>query len=189
MTLPLLYRLTERLGYRVARLRGSLLAARVRVAGGRCGSHLWVGRGVVLKYPLHCGITLGDRVRIGERCVLDVPAGAKLTVGSDVTLTIGVVLAASRDIAIGAQTLIGEYASVRDADHGVAAGTPIRRQPLVSQPVAIGADVWLGRGVCVLKGVTIGGGAVVGANAVVCKRLPPGTLSVGAPARVLCQWR
>lgn len=185
--MPLLYRLAEGLGYRVARLRGSLLAARVRVAGGRCGSHLWVGRGVVLKYPLHRGITLGDRVRIGEHCVLDVPAGARLTVGSDVTLTMGVVLAASRDIAIGAQTLIGEYASVRDADHGIAAGTPIRRQSLVSQPVAIGAEVWVGRGVCVLKGVTIGDGAVVGANADVTKSLPPGTASVGSPARVLRQ--
>lgn len=187
MTLSLLYRLADRLGYRVARLRGSLLAARVRVAGGRCGSHLWVGRGVVLKYPLHRGITLGDRVRIGEHCVLDVPAGAKLTVGSDVTLTMGVVLAASHDITIGAQTLIGEYASVRDADHGIAAGTPIRRQPIVLRPVAIGADVWLSRGVCVLKGVTIGDGAVIGANAGVTKNLPLGTLSVGSPARVLRQ--
>jgi acetyltransferase-like isoleucine patch superfamily enzyme len=51
--------------------------------------------------------------------------------------------------------------------------------------VAIGRDVWLGAKVTVLRGSTIGDGSVVGANAVVGGDIPPASLAVGVPARVL----
>jgi acetyltransferase-like isoleucine patch superfamily enzyme len=140
---------------------------------------------VVFKYPLHAGISLGDRVRIGEYCVLDIPIGARLVVGNDVTLTMGVVLAARDSIDLGANSLVGEYSSLRDSDHGTQPDQLIRKQAMISLPVSVGSDVWLGRGVCVLKGVSIGDCAVVGANAVVVESLPPHTVSVGAPAKVL----
>ena len=46
-------------------------------------------------------------------------------------------------------------------------------------------DVWLGMGVKVMDGVRIGRGAVVGANAVVTKDIPPYSVAVGVPARVI----
>lgn len=49
----------------------------------------------------------------------------------------------------------------------------------------IGNDVWLAANVVVLQGVTIGDGAIVGANAVVTKNLPPYSISVGIPAKVI----
>lgn len=51
--------------------------------------------------------------------------------------------------------------------------------------VEIGHDVWLGHGVIVLAGVKIGTGAVVGAGAVVTKDIPPYSVAVGVPARVI----
>ena len=52
-------------------------------------------------------------------------------------------------------------------------------------PVTIGNDVWIGRRVIILPGVTIGDGCVIGAGAVVAKDLPPYSIAVGVPAKVV----
>ncbi len=54
-----------------------------------------------------------------------------------------------------------------------------------SKPVRIGDEVWIGGGAILLPGVTIGKGSVVGAGAVVTKDIPPYSVAVGNPARVL----
>lgn len=54
-----------------------------------------------------------------------------------------------------------------------------------SAPIHICSKVWIGFGVTVLKGVTIGEGAVIGAKSVVTKDIPPWSVAVGNPARVV----
>ncbi|WP_432717522.1 CatB-related O-acetyltransferase [Staphylococcus equorum] len=49
----------------------------------------------------------------------------------------------------------------------------------------INSDVWLAANVTVLQGVEIGTGCIVGANAVVTKNIPPYSIAVGVPARVI----
>ena len=49
----------------------------------------------------------------------------------------------------------------------------------------VGNDVWLGANVVVLQGISIENGVIVGANAVVTKNLPPYSIAVGVPARVI----
>ena len=49
----------------------------------------------------------------------------------------------------------------------------------------IGNDVWIGSYVIILDGVTIGDGAVIGAGSVVTKDVPPYSIVVGNPARVI----
>lgn len=51
--------------------------------------------------------------------------------------------------------------------------------------VHIGNDVWIGRRVMIMPGVTIGDGCVIGAGAVVAKDIPPYSVAVGNPARVV----
>ena len=49
----------------------------------------------------------------------------------------------------------------------------------------IGADVWIGQGAFIKAGVTIGPGAIIGARATVLKDVPPYSVVVGTPGRVL----
>ena len=49
----------------------------------------------------------------------------------------------------------------------------------------IGNDVWIGQNATILPGVHIGDGAIIGANAVVGSDIPPYSVAVGNPARVI----
>lgn len=63
---------------------------------------------------------------------------------------------------------------------------PMREQGMCEiKPVTIEDDVWLGARVCILPGVTIGKGSIIGACAVVSKSIPPYSLAVGNPAKVV----
>lgn len=53
------------------------------------------------------------------------------------------------------------------------------------RPVKIGARCYLGAGAIVLPGAVIGDESVIGAGAVVRGEIPPGSLAVGTPARVV----
>lgn len=51
--------------------------------------------------------------------------------------------------------------------------------------VVIGDDCWIGAGVIILAGVTIGSGCSIGAGSVVKADIPPFSIAVGVPARVI----
>jgi putative colanic acid biosynthesis acetyltransferase WcaF len=57
--------------------------------------------------------------------------------------------------------------------------------PLVTAPITIGENAWLGADVFVGPGVTVGELCVVGARSVVVKSLPPRMVCVGQPCRPL----
>lgn len=52
-------------------------------------------------------------------------------------------------------------------------------------PVKIEDNVWIGGGVIVLAGVTIGKNSVIGAGSVVTRSVPPNSIAVGNPCRVI----
>lgn len=54
-----------------------------------------------------------------------------------------------------------------------------------SRPIVIGDDCWIGGSAILLPGITIGSGSTVGAGSVVTKDVPPRSVVVGNPARVV----
>lgn len=89
-------------------------------------------------------------------------------------------------ITVGSRTLIGPNCSFYSGSHPL---DPAIRNgingPEGGAPITIGDDCWFGGNAIVLPGVTIGRGATIGAGSVVTRDIPPFTLAVGNPARVI----
>lgn len=49
----------------------------------------------------------------------------------------------------------------------------------------VGSDVWVGAGAFIMSGIEIGNGAIIGAGAIVTKDVPPFSIVVGVPARII----
>jgi acetyltransferase-like isoleucine patch superfamily enzyme len=130
-------------------------------------------------------IKLGKRCRLGMDVELRTVEGGRIQIGADTRLNRGCTLTSYAQISIDDYTIIGEFVSIRDANHGLQRGKPMRYQPHTSGKIQIGRDVWIGRGSCILSGVTIGEGAVIGANSVVTKDVPDFGIAAGVPARVI----
>ncbi len=129
-------------------------------------------------------ITMNEHCRLGRDVFFDT-CGGVITLGEHVRINTGCVLVSYSSIVIGNDCLIGEYVSIRDANHGIEGDGPIRLQAHTSAPIVIGNNVWISRGSVILKGVTIGDGAVVAANSVVNRDVPSLAIVGGIPARVL----
>jgi acetyltransferase-like isoleucine patch superfamily enzyme len=112
----------------------------------------------------------------------NVSIGARTHIGESSSLWAG---ETTGRIDIGADVLFGPRVYVTASNYGTEPGTPVMLQAKLERSVRIGDDCWLGAGVTVLPGVTIGDGCIVGAGAVVTKDLPPGSIAVGVPARVV----
>jgi len=112
--------------------------------------------------------------------------GGSILIGRDAFLGPHTVIYGHGGVEIGDACLIAMHCRIVSSNHAIPPmGTDIRDCPDELRPTRIGRDVWLGAGVTVLGGVIIGDGCIVGAGAVVAKDLPPGSIALGVPARVV----
>lgn len=154
----------------------------------KIGNYVQILRGVNLDASGHQNnlIYLADRV--GLNYGVDIKALQNTSVFIDESTFIGpyVCMAGPGNIKIGKNCLIAAHTGIFANNHIYSDPTlPIAFQGVTRQGIVIEDDCWLGSGVKVLDGITIGKGSVIGAGSVVTKNIPPFSVAVGVPARVI----
>lgn len=154
----------------------------------------------LMRFPLDIRgrkyIDFGETLTTGKGCRIEAFSSNKHIVmrfGYNVQLNDYVHLCAMQNVTIGNNVLMASHIYISDNSHGSYKGTindscpdtpPSQREYLTAE-VIIEDNVWLGEHVVVLPGVTIGKGSVIGSNSVVSKSIPPYTIAVGQPAKVI----
>lgn len=115
----------------------------------------------------------GERIEIGSHCLLNhnnvLQAGkecGRIRIGDYVHTGANVMMFAFNH-------------SIDDTD------VPSKLQDYYDADITIEDDVWIGAGSVILAGVTIGKGSVIGSNSVVTHDIPPYSIAVGIPAKVI----
>ncbi len=130
-------------------------------------------------------VSVGKNSRIGRDSQFQANMNGAVEIGENVRINRGCTVVSYSSVKIGNHSLIGEYVSIRDANHGTSLSDNIKSQQHTTKPVVIGSDVWIGRGSCILPGVTIGSGSVIGANSVVTKNIPSNSVVAGVPGKII----
>lgn len=139
-------------------------------------------------------------LRFGEQVRYEFYRRTLAHCGKNVTISFGTIISYP-DITIGDNVWLGSYNNVGHADigdyvitarncHFTSGNHPFDRTdiPIMKQQgfpgrVRVGPDVWLGSGVVVIA--DIHHGCVIGAGSVVTHPIPPMSVAVGSPARVI----
>lgn len=153
----------------------------------RIGSGARIGRNATLRANTEQrpGITLGDRVWVQDSVIINANRG-QVTLGARSWLGPFCLVYGNGGVSIGADVLVAAHTSINTVSHESArCDIPINDQPVLTAPVVIEDDVWIGLNAVILQGVTIGRGALIGAGAVVTKSVPAWSIAVGVPAKVV----
>jgi len=186
-----------------AELRCQYYATQLR----HMGANVRIGCGVKIENPQR--ISLGDNVCIDDRCTLIARSERGITLGDGVNLKHGVYLDTEgadgyieignrayigtgcclhghQGLVIGEDTLLAQNITITPYSHKFEdPSVPIIKQGGHTRKITIGRDCYLGMCVCVLWSADIGDGAVIGSGSVVVKPIPPYSVAVGVPARVI----
>ncbi len=152
--------------------RGSEIATPAYIAGGR-------------------SIAIGESVRIWRSARIEAVgacgAHPKVFIGDRTVIQPHVHIGAAESVRIGEGALFASYVYITDHDHDYLdpSDPVVSNGRVLTSPVSIGDYVRLGEQVMVLKGVTIGERSIIGASSVVTRDVPPYSIAVGSPARVV----
>lgn len=163
---------------------------RVRIAA--TGQHVdlqgmaFLGRRVELRGRAgHGRLVVGPWTHLGDDNKLRAHEG-QLTVGAKVVMGRDNVINTYLDVEVGTASILADWIYVCDFDHRTERlDVPIKDQGIVTSPTRIGSDVWVGEKASILRGVDIGHGSVIASHCLVNKDVPPFSIAVGVPVRVV----
>ena len=140
--------------------------------------HTLIHIGDDVRFSGHVGIISG---RFREKPTLRI--GNRVFLGHNVSITCNQAVTIEDNVLIAANCMISDYdGHPADEAKRLANSSPAAAE---IRPVRIGRGAWIGYGALILKGVTVGEGSIVGANSVVTHDVPPHSVVVGSPAKVV----
>lgn len=137
---------------------------------------------------------LGENVKIWPFARIEVFSGNKsdpaLKILDNTVIQPFVHIAVAEKITIGRHCLIASHVYITDHDHNIdlPRSDPSYRDNLQTSAVVLADYVWVGEKVNILKGVTIGKSSIIGAGSTVTRSIPPYSLALGTPAKVVKTW-
>ena len=108
--------------------------------------------------------------------------GVFTTIGKNVFINHACSFLDMGGITIEDDVLIGPRVNLVTENHPL---EPSDRKALVTKPILIKRNAWIGAGATILPGVTVGENAVVAAGAVVAKDVPANMIVTGVPAKII----
>jgi acetyltransferase-like isoleucine patch superfamily enzyme len=169
------------------------IADRVNLRGAsliRFGRGVTLERGVTVDGLMRGGIKLGDHVRIGPYSTLiGAPIsnlGEGITMGANSAVDAYSFIGSAGPVIIGDNVIMGQHVCFHPETHNFdRIDVPIKLQGTVREGITIEDDVWVGANVTFLDGAHVGRGCVIGAGSLVRGNIPPYSVAVGVPARII----
>ena len=115
------------------------------------------------------GVKIGKHSHVARGVLLDDHNPELIEIGERVGITSGVMIICHK----------------RDLSHYSPSMKNCQNCPFIEAKVVIKDDAHIGIGSIIMPGVTIGEGAVIGAGSLVTHDIPPYSLAVGSPAKVV----
>ena len=131
-------------------------------------------RGALYTMSPNACIEIGDRVGISSACLW---AKERITIGNDVNI-------GGDCIIIDNDAHPIDYIQRRSL-YIKEAGLEAFYSKIISSPVEIGDDVWIGARCIILKGVHVGARSIIAAGSVVTKDIPADVIAGGNPCKVI----
>ncbi|MEQ1796424.1 MAG: acyltransferase [Lacibacter sp.] len=127
--------------------------------------------------------TIGDFSTVEDFATVNNGVGA-VHVGNNTRIGIGNVIIGP--VTIGNNVILAQNIVMSGLNHVYTdIHTPIHLQPVTTGLIEVEDECWIGANVVVTAGVKIGKHSVVAAGAVVTKNIPPYSIAVGNPARII----
>jgi acetyltransferase-like isoleucine patch superfamily enzyme len=157
------YSYVENFGWALCNLLPPFVRSGIfRLIFKRMGRKCLIDYGTYFRYP--------SKISIGDHCVIN--RGCKFFASY---------LVAGTEIILGNHVILGPDVRLFSAGHDYTR----LDLPDTAETIRIHDHVWIGGGAVILQGVEIGEGTIVGAGSVVTRSLPPWSVAVGNPARVI----
>lgn len=110
--------------------------------------------------------------------------GYKIKVGENFYANHGLVILDAGGVTFGHDVFIAPSCGFHTSGHPI----DFERRNVgleYAYPIVVGDNVWIGAGVQVMPGVTIGSNVVIGSGSIVTRDIPPNSVAVGNPCKVI----
>jgi len=150
------------------------------------------GKGAIIRSRTRLDVVPWNRFELGTNSIIEDFSAINNGVGSVIIgnrTKIGLSNTIIGPVTIGNDIRLAQNITLSGLNHNYDdINIPIHEQGVSTAPICIEDHTWIGANVVVVAGVTIGKHAIIAAGSIVTKDVPPYSVAVGNPARIIKQY-